>query len=185
MSTVSEILAHNQQYVEEKKYEPHISDKFPNRKMVVFTCMDTRLTVLLPQAMGLKNGDAKIVKNAGAIIENAYDSVVSSILVGLWQLKAEEVVVVGHRDCGMSGMQGAATVEKMKENGISEATLKEIEDSGVDVEKWLSGFESIEGNVQHSVDMLKKHPLLPKGTKVHGLVIDPGTGKLDLVHEDE
>lgn len=185
MSIVSEIMEHNHQFVEEEAYVPYKSDKFPNRKIVVFTCMDTRLTVLLPKAMGLKNGDAKIVKNAGAIIENPYDSVVSSILVGLWQLRAEEVVVVGHRDCGMSGMKGSATLEKMKESGISEATLKEIEESGVDVEKWLSGFESIEGNVQHSVDMLKKHPLLPKGTKVHGLVIDPGTGKLDLVHEDE
>ncbi|HET7658437.1 MAG TPA: carbonic anhydrase [Bacillales bacterium] len=185
MSTISQILEHNQKFVEEKGYEPYKTDKYPNRKIVVFSCMDTRLSVLLPKAMGLDNGDAKVVKNAGAIIENPYDSVVSSIFVGLWQLRAEEVVVVGHRDCGMAGLKGSATIEKMKENGITEETFKEIEASGVDVEKWLSGIESIEGNVQHSVDMLKQHPLLPKGTKVHGLVIDPGTGKLDLVHEDK
>lgn len=185
MSTISEILDHNHKFVEEKAYEPYKTDKVPNRKIVVFSCMDTRLTELLPKAMGLKNGDAKIVKNAGAIINDPYDSAVSSILVGLWQLGADEVVVVGHRDCGMSGLKGAASLEKMKDNGISEETLKEIENQGVDVEKWLSGFDSIEGNVQHSVDMLKQHPLLPKGAKVHGLVIDPGTGKLDLVTEDK
>ncbi|MCY9444161.1 carbonic anhydrase, partial [Bacillus spizizenii] len=43
---------------------PYKTTKFPSKKLVIVTCMDTRLTELLPQAMGLKNGDAKIVKNA-------------------------------------------------------------------------------------------------------------------------
>ncbi|HET7615438.1 MAG TPA: carbonic anhydrase [Bacillales bacterium] len=184
MTLLTQILDHNHQFVEEKAYEPYLTDKVPNKKVVVFTCMDTRLTELLPKAMGLKNGDAKIVKNAGARVIDAYDSAVQGILIGLWQLKAEEVIVVGHRDCGMAGLKGSATLEKMKQNGIGGDKLEEIESRGVHLEEWLSGFESIEDNVKNSVNMLKQHELLPKGTKVHGLIIDPATGKLDLVHED-
>ena len=33
----------------------------------------------------------------------------------------------------------------------------------------------------NSVDIIKNHPLMPKDVPVHGLVIDPKTGKLDLI----
>ncbi|HET7628602.1 MAG TPA: carbonic anhydrase [Bacillales bacterium] len=186
MSLLKQVLEHNDKFVEEKAYEPYITDKVPNKKAVVFTCMDTRLVELLPKAMGFRNGDVKVVKNAGARITNSYDSVVQSILIGLWQLKADEVIVVGHKDCGMAGLKGEATVEKMKANGISADVLASVETAeGVNLNDWLSGFESVEDNVKNSVNKLKTHELLPAGAKVHGLVIDPKTGKLDLVHEDE
>ena len=55
MSVVKEMLEFNKRFVEEKQYEPFVSDKFPDKKIVILTCMDTRLTELLPQALGLKN----------------------------------------------------------------------------------------------------------------------------------
>jgi len=54
--------------------------------------------------MNLNNGDAKIVKNAGAIVSNPYGSIMKSILVALYQLQAKEVIVVGHHGCGMTGL---------------------------------------------------------------------------------
>lgn len=36
--------------------------------------MDTRLSVLLQEALGLGNGDAKVIKNAGAVIPSPWDS---------------------------------------------------------------------------------------------------------------
>lgn len=185
MSILSDILDHNHQFVEEGEYEAYRTTKFPDKKIVILTCMDTRLIELLPKATGLKNGDAKIVKNAGAMVIDPFDSAVQGILVGLWQLGAEEVCVIGHRDCGMSGLKGSSSLKKMRESGIADDTLVALSERGVNLEKWLSGFESIEGNVKHSVGVLKSHPLLPKGTKVHGLIIDPGTGKLDPVVVDE
>ena len=68
MSLLQELLASNQEFVKEKKYEGLLTDKFPDKKMAVVACMDARLVELLPQAMGLKNGDATIIKNAGALI---------------------------------------------------------------------------------------------------------------------
>ncbi|WP_248563131.1 carbonic anhydrase [Niallia sp. NCCP-28] len=181
MSTLQDILAFNEEFVTEKKYERYITTKFPNKKMVILTCMDTRLLELLPQALNLANGDVKIIKNAGAIVVHPLGSIMRSILVAVYELKADEVMVIGHHDCGMSALNAADMMAKMKDRGITEATLSTIENTGVDLKSWLTGFSSVSESVEHSVGMIKKHPLLPAGVPVHGLVIDPKTGKLDLV----
>lgn len=65
---IDEILAYNRQFVAEKKYEPYRTSKYPNKKIAILTCMDTRLVELLPAALGLRNGDVKIIKNAGGVV---------------------------------------------------------------------------------------------------------------------
>lgn len=120
MVSLTSILEHNQRFVREKKYEPYRTTKFPSKKLVIVTCMDTRLTELLPQAMGLKNGDAKIVKNAGAIVSHPFGSVMRSILVAIYELQAEEVCIVGPHECGMSGLDASSILEKAKERGVED-----------------------------------------------------------------
>lgn len=72
---IEQIVEYNKKFVENKGYEPYLTSKYPNKKLAVLTCMDTRLTELLPAALGLKNGDAKIIKNAGGVITHPYGSV--------------------------------------------------------------------------------------------------------------
>ena len=55
---IDEIIEFNKTFVAEKGYEKYITDKYPEKKLAVLSCMDTRLTELLPAALGLKNGDA-------------------------------------------------------------------------------------------------------------------------------
>jgi carbonic anhydrase len=92
------LLDHNHRFVTNKSYEPYLTDRFPYKKLVVVTCMDTRLTELLPMALDLKNGDAKIIKVAGAMVAHPFGSVMRSILVAVYGLGAEHILVVGHHD---------------------------------------------------------------------------------------
>lgn len=178
MSRFSEVLAYNQEFVDQKEYQPFETDKLPNKKMVVVTCMDTRLIELLPNAMNIKNGDAKVIKNAGAIVSDPFGSVMKSILVAIHELGAEEVFIVGHHGCGMNGLNASTIFES---NEIDQDKVKTLKDAGFDIEKWYTGFDSVEESVQESVNVVKKHPLLPERILVHGLVISPETGKLDVV----
>lgn len=180
MSLISEILAHNESFVANKKYEAFRTDRFPDKKMVILTCMDTRLVELLPQAMNLRNGDVKIIKNAGAIVSHPFGSIMRSILVAVYELKAREVCVVGHHECGMTGLQSSSILEKTKLHGVSQEKIDTLKHAGIDLEKWLIGFDSVEQGVANSVKMIKNHPLMPD-IPVHGLIIHPETGKLDLV----
>ena len=178
---LDEVLSYNEKFVSEKKYEEFATSKLPNKKMVVLTCMDTRLLELLPRAMNLRNGDIKLVKNAGAVINHPFGSVMRSILVALYQLNADEVLVIGHYDCGMGGLKADDMIHNMKNRGVNQETLDTLEYSGINVKKWLKGFDSVQESVKNSANMIKNHPLLPINVPVHGLVIDPETGRLDLI----
>lgn len=181
MRLLEEVLAHNDQFVETKEYKKYETTKFPNKRMVILTCMDTRLLELLPKAINVGNGDVKTIKNAGAVIAHPFGSIMRSVIVAVYELQAEEVLVIAHHDCGMSAIKSDEVIEKMKERGISEETLKTLNYSGIKVEKWLRGFDNVAESVEHSVGIIKKHPLMPRDVPVHGLVIDPHTGKLDVI----
>ncbi|MGD6957698.1 beta-class carbonic anhydrase [Rossellomorea aquimaris] len=183
MTLLTNILDYNQQFVQEHSYEEYRTTKFPDKRLVILTCMDTRLVELLPKSMNMKNGDVKIVKNAGALVSHPFGSIMRSLLVAVYELQADEVLVIGHHDCGMSAINSHKILEKMKERGVAEETLGTVNYSGIDLHDWLKGFSSVEESVSHSVDMIKNHPLMDKKIPIHGLVISPETGKLDLVVE--
>jgi carbonic anhydrase len=177
---LNEVLDYNKQFVEEKKYIPFLTSKFPEKKFVIITCMDTRLIELLPASMDIKNGDVKIIKIAGAVVAHPFGSVMRSIIVAIYELNAKEVFVVGHTDCGMGSVNPNAMKEKFKAEGIKDETINTLEYYGLDLEKWLKGFDDVGESVRNSVKLIRSHPLLPK-IPVHGLVISPDTGKLDVI----
>lgn len=184
MSRLSEILSFNDEFVKNKEYEAYQTSKFPDKKIVVLSCMDTRLTELLPKALNIKNGDAKMIKNAGAIVSHPFGSVMRSILVAIYELQAEEVFIIGHHRCGMKGLDSHAFLQKVTERGVPEEAIRVLSHAGVDLNSWLTGFDTVEESVEQSVQRVKSHPLVPKDILVHGLVIDPDTGKLDVVVAD-
>lgn len=181
MRRMDEILAYNKQFVKNKSYEEYLTTRFPEKRMVIVTCMDTRLTELLPKAMNLKNGDAKIIKNAGAIITAPFGNIMRSVLVALYELAANEVYIIGHHECGMTGIDPEEVVSHMKERGIEERVIHTLRHSGMNLNRWLTGFDSVRESVENSVDIVRNHPLLPPGTPVHGLIIHPDTGELEMV----
>lgn len=181
MSCLQEILDHNRSFVSKKAYEPFRTTKYPNKKMVILTCMDARLGELLPQAMNLQNGDAKIVKTAGAVVSHAFGSIMRSILLAVYELNAAEVCVVGHYDCGMNGLQAEDILKKATSRGISRETVKTLQNARIGLNEWLTGFNNPEESVAHSVKQIREHPLFPQDVPVHGLIIDPETGRLDVV----
>lgn len=183
MSILSDILTHNEGFVGRKEYEPFRTDVFPEKKLVVLTCMDTRLVELLPRAMNLRNGDAKVIKNAGAIVSHPFGSVMRSLLVAIYELNVAEVAVVGHHGCGMTGLSCERLLQKATVRGVSNETLDILRHSGIDLEAWLTGFKSPQDGVIKSVGIIRHHPLLPDGVPVHGLIISPETGKLEVLSD--
>ncbi|RHW34745.1 carbonic anhydrase [Lysinibacillus yapensis] len=182
-TSLQEILSYNESFVKFKQYEPYITSKYPDKKAVILTCMDTRLVELLPKAMNMRNGDIKVVKSAGALVSHPFGAIMRSLLVAVYELKADEVYVIGHHDCGMSALDPDLMLQHMLERGVSEEIINLVNYSGVDVKEWLRGFGDVSTSVLKSVDLIRNHPLMPKGTPVHGLAIDPGTGKLDLLSD--
>jgi carbonic anhydrase len=183
VSLISEILTYNDSFVQERKYEKFITTKYPDKKMVILTCMDTRLVELLPKAMNLRNGDAKIIKNAGAIVSHPFGSVMRSIIVAVYELNADEVFVIGHHECGMMGLNSTHVLNQAKERGVSDDVMDTLSNAGIDLNRWLTGFDNLREGVVKSASIIRNHPLLPRNLPVHGLIIHPVTGKLELIED--
>ena len=181
MNRLDEMLEYNKKFVQDKEYEKFSTSKTPDKKILIFSCMDTRLTELLPKALNIKNGDVKIVKNAGAEITSPFGSVMKSIVVAIYEFNVEEIIVIGHYGCGMCNVNVTAIISKIKQRGISEEVLNVLEYAGHDLKKWLKGFNSVEESIKENVKTIKEHPLVPKNISVHGLIMSPDTGKVDVV----
>lgn len=75
---IEQIVAYNKKFVEEKGYEPYFTSKYPDKKLAILTCMDTRLIELLPAALGTAVFWGFVEKKRGAGAENAPQRVVKS-----------------------------------------------------------------------------------------------------------
>jgi len=175
---IDQMLEYNKQFVESKAYEQFKTSKYPDKKIAIVTCMDTRLVELLPAALGIKNGDVKIIKNAGGTITNPFDSTVRSLLVAIYELGVNEIIIIGHTGCGVQGMDSNEMQHLMRERGIDDEHINLMKHCGIDLDSWLHGFDDTEAAVLETVDLMKNHPLVPKDIIVRGYIMDSETGEL-------
>lgn len=178
---IEEMLEFNKKFVEEKQYEKYTCSKYPDKKIAILTCMDTRLVELLPAALNIKNGDVKIIKNAGGVVTNPFGSVIRSLLISIFELGVNEIMVIGHTDCGVQHVDSEMMIRHMKERGVSQESIDLMKYCGINFEKWLAGFDNVETSVRETVDTITHHPLMPKDIKIGGYVIDTATGKLTII----
>ena len=119
MTILENVLEDNKKFVE--SFEGEEMSHHAQKKLAILTCMDCRLIDFFEPALGLERGDAKIVRNAGNSIVG--EDAIRSIAAALYNLGAEEVMVVGHTECGMAGADAEALKEKMIARGIKEEDI--------------------------------------------------------------
>ena len=164
---IDELLVFNKEFVKSKGYEKFITNKYPDKK--------------IPAALGIKNGDVKIIKNAGAIISHPFGSVIRSLLVAIYELGVTEIMIIGHSDCGAQHMDSDDMIEAMKKRGIPADHIDMMKYCGVDFKSWLRGFDTTESSVKDTVNQVRTHPLIPSDVSVRGFVINSVTGELTAV----
>ena len=179
MTLLEDILRANAEYQssEESKNLADLTSK-PTRHIMVITCIDCRLIDLLEPAMGIKRGEANIVKTAGNHVPPGMNDTIKTVLVGIFELGVTEILIVGHYDCGVAAATKNSIMTKMQKQNIDADCLKENEAA---IGDWLDNYTDPKANVKVSVTNLRSNKLIPKTVPIHGLVIDPDNGKLELV----
>ena len=178
---IKSILEYNRRFVESREYEKFQTSKYPDKKIAILTCMDTRLVTLLPAALGIRNGDVKLIKNAGAVVTNPFDSTIRSLLVAIYELGVNEIMVIGHTGCGVQGMDASEMLDLMRERGIDEEHINLMRHCGIDLDSWLHGFDDTPSAILETVDLISNHPLVPKDVIVRGYMMDSVTGQLNPI----
>ena len=182
MDTLQQILQANEQFTGNFSAKnggtfPEVT-KLPSRRLAVFTCMDTRLVDFLEPAFGIGRGEAKVIKNAGNSLVGSFESVIGSLLISIFELEVKEILVVGHLDCGVANVESGTLIHKMLDRGIPPEAIKIIERELVD---WIDHFYDPVDNIQKVTFKIRSNPLIPHDIPVHGLLIDPQTGKLSVI----
>lgn len=177
MTQLEAIIAANRNFVKPNAFPP--LPKSPQKQLAIFTCMDTRLVDFLEPAMGIKRGEAKVIKNAGnTIVDPMAGAVIRSLVAGIFMLGVEEVFVIGHRDCGMAEIDADSIKRDMVRRGIA----PDIIDIFIpDLKQWLGIFTHPVENIERVVKIIRLNPLIPKDVPIHGLIFCPNEGRLDVV----
>lgn len=174
---LQEILTNNHEFSANNQLIKEVS-KYPQKKFALLTCMDTRLIELLNKALGIHRGDAKILQNAGTSLIEEMGETVKSLLLTIYIFDIKEIFIVGHYDCGVALTSSKDMLRNMSSRGIPEQQLKLIEK---DLQIWLDTYTDPVKNVLTVIKKLKANPFIPKDIPIHGLIIDPHTGKLNLL----
>jgi carbonic anhydrase len=122
--------------------------------------MDARLDV--EEALGLRTGDAHIIRNAGGL---ATEDAIRSLIISQQFLGTEEIVVIGHTGCGLHGADEGGLRDRLREQ------------TGRSLDLAFGSFEDLDASVRRQVEILRTHPWL-KQVPVHGLVFEVTTGRL-------
>ncbi len=177
MTLLDSILEANKAFVKPNAFPP--LPKSPQKQLAIFTCMDTRLVDFLEPAMGVKRGEAKVIKNAGnTIVDPMGGAVIRSLVVGIFLLGVEEIFVIGHRDCGMAEVDADALKQTMIKRGIPQ---KVIDYHVPDLKQWVGSFSHPVENIDQVVGIIRQNPLIPHDVPVHGLLFCPNDGRLEVV----
>lgn len=182
MALLEQILQENARFTAElPESYIHRNDKvskYPARQLAIYTCMDTRLVDFLEPAMGIARGEAKVIKAAGNMITGPFDEVIRSLMVAVYELGVNEIMVVGHKDCGMQHFTSASLKERMLARGVKPEAIAAVEG---EFSKWVDAFHHPRENVEKTVAEIKSNPLLPKDIIVHGLLFCPDSSRLEVI----
>ena len=168
------LLENNHGFLETAKMAE--TPKIPRMGLAVISCMDARLTCLLPEALGIRDGDAAMIRNSGASIRDPYGDTMHSVLIAVYELGVTEIAVIGHTDCGARKVTADGMRGHMRARGIDEAAIEEA-----DIDGWLNGLAGPEDEVLSTVRLIRGHPLIPSDVVVRGYVFDTHSGELTAI----
>jgi len=164
LSVADELLAANEEFARHFKLG-ELSVR-PKRRVAVLACMDSR--ILFEHCLGLKPGDAHMIRNAGGI---ATEDALRSLIISHHLLDTQEFIIINHTDCGLLQVQEYELRSRLS----AKMGVIASEPSN------FYGFDDLEANVRTQIHRVKSHPWIPKHIPVRGFVYDVKTGRLTEV----
>jgi carbonic anhydrase len=168
MSTIDDVRRANESYSRGFKLGQLAMP--PARKIAIVACMDARLT--LEPMLGLKTGDAHIIRNAGGIVT---DDVIRSLIISQQLLGTQGVMIINHTDCGMLTFTDDALRSKLTSSTGKYAVAPAR----------FYAFSDVEQNVRDQIQKVRTHPWIPQQITVRGFVYDVRSGRLKEITDAE
>ena len=167
MSVADELLAANEVFA--RNFNLGDLQVRPRRHVAVLACMDSR--ILFEHCLGLRPGDAHMIRNAGGI---ATEDAIRSLIVSHHLLDTQEFIIINHTDCGLL---------KVREDELKQRLTEKMGTARANPSHFYA-FDDLEANVRQQMQTMKSHPWIPKQIPVRGFIYDVKTGRLREVQEE-
>ena len=166
MAVIDELLEANRRYSGARRQVQLPMP--PSRKVAVLACMDARLDPA--RVLGLDEGEAHVIRNAGG---RAVDAI-RSLVISQRLLGTTAIALLHHTDCGMLTFSNPDIQAKIRQD--LEADASEVD---------FLPFGNLEASVREDFGLLRKSPLIARDTEIRGFIYDVKTGLLHEVKERE
>ena len=159
MSATDDLLKNNEEYA--SGFDKADLPLPPAKGVAVVACMDAR--IVPSKILGLQEGDAHVIRNAGGVIT---DDEIRSLSISQRLLGTTEIVLVHHTDCGMLTFNDDEFKQQLQD------------DTGLKPTWAPESFNDLEDDVRQSIARIKASPFIPNKDGVRGFVYEVETGKL-------
>ena len=163
MSNFDDLFAANTEFV--KEFKSQDLNGGAKKGLAIVTCMDSRIDPL--RIIGMKAGDAKILRNAGARVT---EDVLRTLILATSLLNVNRVLVMPHTDCRM-----ASGTEEEIHSAIFEKSG--IDTRSVEIRTVTDQVSALKSDLVR----IEQFPLLPKGIAIVGAIYDVKSGKLTKI----
>jgi carbonic anhydrase len=153
----------------------HVADYSEELPVVALTCIDPRLTRLLPGVLGLQEENFIWLRNAGNILTGPLSSTMRSIALACAIKGGREIAVIGHTECRVSQTTALALIDRFKALSVERHKLPD------NIAEYFGLFSGERQNVIHCVDVIRSSPLIGPKMIVQGLLVNIQTGAVEWV----
>jgi carbonic anhydrase len=130
-------------------------------RVAIVACMDQRLDPV--EALGLAEGEAQVVRNAGGVVT---EDVIRSLSISQHAIGTREIVLVHHTDCG---------VQKITDDGFAD----QVEEASGQRPEWSAGaFTDLEEDLRSGRQAIVDSPFVPHTEAIRLCVYDVETGRI-------
>ena len=157
MQPLDELIERNREFARRRTRRG--SSGTPARRLAIVTCMDARIDVYA--VLGLSEGDAHVLRNAGATIT---DDVIRSLSLSQHYLGTDSVVVIGHTNCAMLDLDDVRTRADLAAKTGGAPAFE------------IGAFSDLDAQLRNSMSRLRSSRMLRHKGSVHAFVYDVETG---------
>ena len=155
-----DLLTANSEYQKSFKYSELTGRA--QKGLAIVTCMDSRINPL--SVVGMRSGDAKILRNAGARVT---EDVLRTLVLATYLLGVDRILIMPHTDCRMASSEEAEIHATIKEQyGVDTRSLE---------------FRTVADQIRAlaiDVQRVRSYPLIRQGISVAGAVYNVADGSI-------
>jgi carbonic anhydrase len=133
----------------------------PARRVAVLACMDARVNLF--EILGLSDGDAHLIRNAGGVVS---DDAIRSLAISQNLLGTEEIILIHHTDCGLLAITDEEFADRLEA------------ETGERPEWSALAFTDLDDDVRAGIEKIRSSPFIPSTDSVRGFVYEVETGLL-------